>query len=173
MGATLGAMLHRLLLVGIPSAVLALAACGGGMRYQAMEMERPPEDMGLPPPSTPEYQACYAGHAERADTNGDGQADHVRVRDDAGNEICQGTDTNHDNRIDQWDVLSRDGKVARSAKDTDHDGDVDQHWTFNPSNTNCALVALDTNSDGTPDTQPVDTCAPSAQPVDATPKASP
>ena len=157
MGATLGAMFDLRTLFGLPILSLALA-CGGGMRVQTIDLERPPEDLGLPPPATPDYQACYSGRAEHLDTNGDGRNDHVRVRDDAGNDVCHGVDSNHDGRVDQWDVM-KDGQVAKRAKDADHDGDVDEHWTFNPGNTQCAMVAYDHNSDGTADTQPVDSCA--------------
>ena len=70
---------------------LAALGCtpGDGMRFQVMNMERPPEGLGLPPPA--DYQPCFTGEARGYDNNGDGKVDEIRVSA-GGKERCYGED---------------------------------------------------------------------------------
>ena len=96
----------RIRTVGLPGPrVLGLVflapalACvaGDGMRFEIINMERPPEGLGLPPP--PDYGPCYWGEARGYDRTGDGRIDEVRVTF-KGRERCYGEDTNRDGVID-------------------------------------------------------------------------
>jgi hypothetical protein len=137
---------------------LALAACaaGDGMRIEAINMERPPEGMGLPPPA--DYTPCYTGEARAIDTNGDGKPDKITVSAN-GKARCYGEDTDHNGQIDTWDVMDENGNLAKRAHDANGDGRVDQSWTFDPTRRGCATVSPDVNGDGKPDPgSPVDIC---------------
>ena len=164
----LGSRLVPLALSALPL-FLALTGCAGGMRFQAMNMEQPGGDLGLPPPVDPDYHACYAGRAEGLDTNEDGRPDVIRVRDESGRDVCHGSDSNHDGKIDQWDVMDTRGKLAKRARDTNNDGLADERWSFNPAMQQCALLEKDTNGDGHLEA-PVDICAP---PKAASPDSTP
>jgi hypothetical protein len=126
------------------------------MRFQVMNMQRPGDDLGMPPPA--DYQPCYAGEARGYDTNGDGHVDRIRVAV-AGKDRCYGEDTNHDGKIDTWDVMDEQGNLAKRAHDANGDGRADQAWTFDPARPGCGTVAPDANGDGKPDPgSPVDIC---------------
>jgi hypothetical protein len=126
-------------------AVTASCAPGDGMRFQVINMERPPEDVGLPPPS--DYTPCYTGEARGYDNNGDGKIDEIRVSVQ-GKERCYGEDTNHDGVIDTWDVMDESGQLQKRAHDSNGDRRVDQTWTFDPTQHGCATVLLDRDNDG-------------------------
>ena len=131
----------------IPSLLLFGCAAGEGMRFQVINMERPPEGLGLPPP---DYEPCYVGEARAYDRDGDGKTDEIRVSL-RGRVRCYGEDTNHDGVIDTWDVMDESGKLTKRAHDADGDGRVDQSWTFDPTRKGCAMIAADRNGDGKPD----------------------
>ena len=138
--------------------VLALTACGSGMRFEPMNVEDPGGDLGLRPPREPEFQACYSGHASGLDTNSDGRADEVRVQDDFGRETCHGTDSDHNGKVDQWDVMDEHGHLAKRVRDTNNDGRADQRWSFDPAQPQCGLLSTDRDGDGNLDS-PVEICA--------------
>jgi hypothetical protein len=125
--------------------VIASCAPGDGMRFQVINMERPTEDVGLPPPS--DYTPCYTGEARGYDNNGDGKIDEIRVSVQ-GKERCYGEDTNHDGVIDTWDVMDESGQLQKRAHDSNGDRRVDQSWTFDPTQHGCATVLLDRDNDG-------------------------
>lgn len=116
-----------------------------GVRFQVINMERPPEDYGLAPPN--EYTPCYAGEARGYDRNGDGKIDEIRVAVN-GKERCYGEDTNHDGVIDTWDVMDESGQLQKRAHDSNGDRRVDQSWTFDPVQRGCATLSLDRDGDG-------------------------
>jgi hypothetical protein len=136
--------------LALVGALLASAACtpGDGMRFQVMNMERPSDDLSMPPP--PDFEPCFTGEARGYDTNGDGKVDQVRVSF-KGKDRCYGEDTNHDGKIDTWDIMDDTGHLVRRAQDTNGDGRVDQAWTFDPSRHGCATIAADRNGDGKAD----------------------
>jgi hypothetical protein len=147
---------------------LAALGCtpGDGMRFQVMNMERPPEGLGLAPPA--DYQPCFTGEARGYDNNGDGKVDEIRVSA-GGKERCYGEDHDHDGKIDTWDLMDDNGNVARRAHDSNGDGRVDQAWTFDPSRDparhGCASIAADLDGDGKPDPgSPLDICRALAAP---------
>jgi hypothetical protein len=145
----------RVLLLPISLTFIA-GATGDGMRFQVINMERPPEGIGLPPPS--DYQPCYAGEARAFDRNGDGKPDEVRVTVN-GRERCYGEDTDHNGVIDTWDLTDEQGNLVRRAHDSNGDGRADQAWTFDPSRKGCATLASDRDGDGRPDQgSPIDVC---------------
>ena len=80
------------------------------MRFEVINMERPPEGLGLPPP--PDYGPCYWGEARGYDRTGDGHIDEVRVTF-KGRERCYGEDTNHDGMIDTWELADEHGEVIK------------------------------------------------------------
>jgi hypothetical protein len=129
------------------SALLACAS-GDGMRFQVISMERPPQDLGLPPP--PDYQPCYWGEARGYDRTGDGKIDEVRVSF-KGRDRCYGEDMNHDGVIDTWDLMDEQGNLVKRAHDSNGDGRLDQSWTFSPSRKGCAMIAPDLDGDGKPE----------------------
>jgi hypothetical protein len=166
-------MLHRLAVAGAV-VLFASLGCGGGMRFQAVDLEHPTEQDGaMPPPvADQDFHPCYSGHAEGLDTTGDGRVDYVRVRDDGGHDVCHGVDSDHDGNIDQWDVMGQNGKVRKRARDTDHDGHADEQWSFDPMS-RCATIMRDTNGDGQVDGNPVDTCPPGTTAPSSAPAPAP
>lgn len=136
----------------------SLAGCANsdGMRFQVINMERPSDGLGLPPPA--DYAPCYTGEARGYDTDGDGKTDKVKVSVN-GRDRCYGEDTDHNGRIDTWDVVDETGRLSKRAHDSNGDGRVDQAWTFDPTRQGCATVAADNNGDGKADPgTPVDIC---------------
>ena len=143
---------------------LLFFACapGDGMRFQVIDMERPPEEVGVRPPA--DYQPCYTGEARGIDTNGDGKVDKITVAVN-GKDRCYGEDTNHDGKIDTWDVLDESGNLTKRAHDANGDGRVDQAWTFDPARHGCATISPDRDGDGKPDPgSPIDICQGLANP---------
>jgi len=127
------------------AATAAACAPGDGMRFQVINMERPPEGLGLAPPS--DYTPCYTGEARGYDTNGDGRIDEIRVSVN-GKPRCYGEDTNHNGVIDTWDLMDENGRITRRAHDSDEDRRVDQSWTFDPTQHGCASIVVDRDGDG-------------------------
>lgn len=161
--------------IPLPLLLLVAAACApsDGMRFQVINMERPPEDYGLAPPTDEDYKPCYQGEARGFDTNGDGKIDRIQVRVD-GKARCYGEDTNHDGRVDTWDIVDKNGQITRRAHDSDGDRRIDQSWTFDPTGHGCATLALDRDGDGLIDPgDPIHLCkdlaaGPHLTPVSAT-----
>ena len=104
--------------------VAPILACvpGGGMRFEIINMEHPPEGLGLPPP--PDYGPCYWGEARGYDRTGDGRIDEVRVTFN-GRERCYGEDTNRDGLIDTWELVDERGKMVKRAQHLQDDGGLD------------------------------------------------
>lgn len=64
-------------------------------------------------------------------------------------------ETNFDNKLDTWDYYDA-GRLARRERDSDGDGVIDQWWHFNNlTDSRCAVVASDRNSDGKPDPESI------------------
>jgi hypothetical protein len=142
----------------VASSILSACAPHDGVRIEAINMERPPEGIGLPPP--PDYEPCYTGEARGYDTNGDGKPDAIRVSFH-GRDRCYGEDADHDGKIDTWDLADESGKIIKRSHDANGDGKVDQTWTFDPTRRGCARVTSDLDGDGKPDVGGlVDFCAP-------------
>jgi hypothetical protein len=142
--------------VSLQPILLTLVSCaaGDGVRLQVINMERPPEGLGLPPPA--DYTPCFYGEARGYDSNGDGKPDHVRVSLH-GRDRCYGEDTDHDGKIDTWDLMDEQGRLIRRAHDANGDGRVDQHWTFDPTRPGCPTIAADV--EGKVDrASPIDLC---------------
>jgi hypothetical protein len=151
------AAMRKCIVLALASAVLFACTKDDGMTFSFINMERPPEGIGLPPP--PDYTPCYAGTARALDTNKDGKPDLIRVSNDSGRDTCIGSDSNHDGKIDTWDVLDDSGQIAKRAHDSNGDGRADQAWTFDPTNPGCAMIHADTDADGKPDPgSPLDVC---------------
>jgi hypothetical protein len=149
--------------VGVRLALFALLvslspwACapGDGLRVQVINLERPDESLGLPPP--PDYTPCYYGEIRAYDSNGDGRPDHVRVSLQ-GRDRCYGEDTDHNGKIDTWDLVDERGRLIKRAHDANGDGRVDQHWTFDPTRPGCATIFA-ADGEGKPDpASAVDIC---------------
>ena len=102
-------------------------APGDGMRFEIINMERPPEGLGLPPPS--DYGPCYWGEARGYDRTGDGRIDEVRVTFN-GRERCYGEDTNHDGVIDTWELMDEHGEVVKRVQRVHGDGGLNDSGTF-------------------------------------------
>jgi hypothetical protein len=146
--------------VSLATIAMVCAACarGDGIRAEVINMERPPEGMGLPPP--PDYEPCFIGEARGYDTDGDGRPDKIRVSFH-GRDRCYGEDTDHDGKIDTWDLADESGKIIKRSHDMDGDGKADQTWTFDPTRRGCAHISSDLDGDGKPDVGGlVDLCAP-------------
>lgn len=106
--------------------VLACAA-GDGMRFEIINLERPPAGLGLPPP--PDYGPCYWGEARGYDRTGDGRVDEVRVTFN-GRERCYGEDTNRDGLIDTWELVDERGEVVKRAQHVQGDGGLNDGATI-------------------------------------------
>ena len=112
---------------GVLLAPMLACAAGDGMRFEIINMERPPEGLGLAPP--PDYGPCYWGEARGYDRTGDGRIDEVRVMF-KGRERCYGEDTNHDGVIDTWELADEHGEIVKRAQHVQGDGGLNDGATF-------------------------------------------
>jgi hypothetical protein len=116
----------RVLALAFFAPVLACVA-GDGMRFEVINMERPPDGLGLAPP--PDYGPFYWGEARGYDRTGDGRIDEVRVML-KGRERCYGEDTDHDGVIDTWELVDERGEIVRRARHVQGDGRLNDGATF-------------------------------------------
>ncbi len=141
-----------------------VCACAGTVRIASQE--RPDEGHELPPPS--DFEVCRAASniKERADVNGNGKVETIRVRALDGTEVCRGSDSDENGRFDTWDEVQH-GNVTRRARDTDENGAVDEVTMWpDPMRRDCPVVFTDLDGDGKPEHVKMDVCGLTKKPAE-------
>ena len=115
--------------------VLALAlvapilgcAPGDGMRFEIINMERPPEGLGLPPP--PDYGPCYWGEARGYNRTGDSR-DRRGARDVQGSRALLRRGHEPRRRDRTWKLTDEHGEVVKRVQRLHGDGGLNDGGTF-------------------------------------------
>lgn len=119
------------------------------------------------------YDDAGKERRREADFDRDGRPDQISTYKD-GQLVENDRETNYDDKVDTWDYYTN-GVLTRRERDSDGDGIIDQWWQFyDPARPKCAVVAVDHNADGKPDTDgQVDLCGEGNKGVSGPPGAVP